>query len=64
MILSAAGFLLSPQKIAVILPLSSLTVLSTGFFFGKKFRQNIYGRIIFVTGITAVLAIAALKYRP
>lgn len=64
MILSAAGFLLSPQKIAVILPLSSLIVLSTGFFFGKKFRQNIYRRIIFVTGITAVLAIAALKYRP
>lgn len=62
MLLSAAGFLLSPQKIAVILPLSSLVLLFWNFFFAKKdFKEKIYARIILVTGITAVAAVVMLK---
>lgn len=62
MILSAVGFLLSPQKIAVILPVSSLVLLLSNFFFAKNnFREKIYGRIILVTGITAVAAVVMLK---
>lgn len=62
MLLSAAGFLFSPQKIAVILPVSSLILLSVNFFFAKKdFKERIYGRIIFITGITAVAAVVVLK---
>jgi len=62
MIVSAAGFLLSPQKIAVILPLSSIILLLLNFFFAKKdFKEKIYGRIIFITGITAVAAVVMLK---
>ena len=62
MIFSATGFLLSPQKIAVILPASSLLLLFANFFFGKEsFNQKIYGRMILVTGLTAVAAIALIK---
>ncbi len=62
MLLSAAGFLLSPQKIAVILPVSSLILLFANFFFAKKnFKEKIYRKIIFITGITAVAAVAVLK---
>ncbi|MBR4530874.1 UbiA family prenyltransferase [bacterium] len=62
MLLSAAGFLLSPQKIAVILPVSSLILLSVNFFFAKKnFKEKIYRKIIFITGITAVAAVVVLK---
>ena len=62
MLLSAAGFLLSQQKIAVILPVSSLVLLFGNFFFAKNnFRERIYGRIILITGITAVAAVAVLK---
>ena len=62
MILSAAGFLLSPQKTAVILPVSSLILLSANFFFAREnFNRKIYGRIILVTGIAAVTAIALMK---
>ncbi|MBO7127444.1 UbiA family prenyltransferase [bacterium] len=62
MLLSAAGFLLSPQKTAVILPVSSLVLLFANFFFAKKsFKEKIYGRIIFITGITAVAAVVVLK---
>ena len=62
MILSAVGFLLSPQKIAVILPVSSIIFLLLNFIFAKKdFEEKIYGRIILVTGITAVTAVLVLK---
>ncbi len=62
MLVSAVGFLLSPQKAAVILPLSSLAFLFGNFFFAKKdFKEKIYGRIILITGITAVVAVAVLK---
>ena len=62
MLLSAAGFLLGPQKIAAVLPVSSLFLLFTSLFFAKKnFRKKIYGRIILITGITAVAAVIMLK---
>ena len=62
MILSAVGFLLSPQKIAVIIPVSSIIFLLANFFFGKEsFSEKIYGRIILVTGIAAVVSVAVLK---
>ena len=62
MVFSVAGFLMSPQKIAVILPVSSLILLFVNFFFAKKdFKEKIYGRIIFITGITAVAAVVVLK---
>jgi 4-hydroxybenzoate polyprenyltransferase len=62
MLLSVAGFLISPQKIAVMLPVSSLLLLFFSFFFVKKdFEEKIYGRIILITGITAVAAVTVLK---
>ena len=62
MLLSFVGFLMSPQKIAAILPFSSLVLLFVNFFFAKRdFKGKIYGRIILITGITAVFAVAALK---
>lgn len=62
MLVSAVGFMLSPQKAAVILPLSSLAFLFGNFFFAKKdFKEKIYGRVILLTGITAVIAIAVLS---
>lgn len=62
MLLSAVGFLLSPQKTAVILPVSSLVLLFGNFFFAKKnFKEKIYARIILITGITAVAAVVMLK---
>jgi len=61
MVCSVAGFLMSHQKIAVILPVSSLILLSANFFFAKEnFKEKIYGRIILITGITAVAAVAVL----
>lgn len=60
MLLSAAGFLLTPQKIAVILPLSSLILLFYSFFSGKNFEKKIYGRIILTTGLAAVAALVVL----
>lgn len=61
MLLSAAGFLLTPLKIAVILPVSSLFVLIFSLFVSKKdFKAKIYSRIIFTTGISAVAALIAL----
>ncbi len=61
MLLSSVGFLLSPQKIAVILPVSSLLLLSSRFFFGKEsFSRKIYARIILLTGIAAVAAVVVL----
>ena len=63
MVLSAVGFMLSEQKIAVVLPVSSLVLLFANFFFGKgSFSEKIYGRIILVTGITAVVSLLALKF--
>jgi len=63
MLLSAVGFCLSSQKAAVILPLSSLILLFGGFLFAREdFKEKIYGRIIFVTGIAAVIAIVLLKF--
>lgn len=63
MVLSAVGFMLSEQKIAVVLPVSSLVLLFANFFFGKEsFSEKIYGRIILVTGITAVVSLLALKF--
>lgn len=62
MVLSAVGFMLGEQKIAAILPASSIIVLLINFFSVKEdFAKKIYGRIIFVTGIAAVIAIAVLK---
>ena len=59
---SVVGFLMSPQKIAVILPVSSIILLLLNFFFAKNnFREKIYGRIILITGITAVAAVVMLK---
>ena len=53
---------MSPQKIAVILPVSSIILLLLNFFFAKNnFREKIYGRIILITGITAVAAVVMLK---
>ena len=63
MLLSAVGFMLSPQKIAVIIPVSSIILLFANLFFAKEsFSEKIYGRIILLTGITAVIAIAVLKF--
>lgn len=63
MLFSFAGFLLTPFKTAVILPLSSLVVLFFSFFVLKKdFKEKIYGRIILATGISAVAALAALVF--
>lgn len=60
---SAFGFLMSSQKIAFILPVSSLFLLFANLFFAKKsFSRKIYGRIIFITGITAVVSLLALKF--
>lgn len=62
MVLSAAGFLTSDQKTAVIIPVSSLTFLFASLFFAKKnFAEKIYGRIILITGIAAVTAIALMR---
>ena len=62
MILSIVGFVLSQQKTAVIIPISSIILLLANFFFAKEsFSEKIYGRIILLTGITAVIAIAVLK---
>ena len=62
MLLSAVGFLLSPQKIAVLLPVSSLFLLFANLFFGREsFNKKIYGRIILITGITAVASVIVLK---
>ena len=62
MIFSAVGFMLSPQKIAVIIPVSSIILLLANFFFGKEsFSEKIYGRIILVTGITAVVSVLVLS---
>lgn len=61
MLLSVVGFLMTPQKIAAVIPVSSLLLLFFSFFFSKKdFEEKIYGRIILLTGITAVAAIAVL----
>ena len=61
MLCSVAGFLLSPQKIAVILPVSSLSVFLLSYCFSKKdFNAKIYGRVILTTGISAVAALIAL----
>lgn len=63
MIAAAAGFLMSEQKIAVILPVSSLIFLFGSLLFAKEsFTGKIYGRIILITGVTAVIAVAALKF--
>ena len=60
---SAVGFLMSPQKTAVILPLSSLILLFFTFFYAKKnFEEKIYGRIILLTGITAATAVVLLGF--
>ena len=62
MLVSAVGFMLSEQKFAVVLPVSSLVLLLSNFFFAKNtFREKIYGRVILLTGITAVIAIAVLS---
>ena len=62
MLCSAVGFLMSRQIAAVIIPASSLLILFGSFVFaGKSFNKKIYGRMILITGITAVIAIAALR---
>ena len=62
MLFSAAGFLMSRQIAAVILPASSLVIMSANFFFAREsFNRKIYGRIILVTGLTAVAAIVLIK---
>lgn len=62
MILSAVGFLLSPQKIAVLLPVSSLLLMFGTLLFAKEsFCRKIYGRIILVTGIAAVVSVLVLS---
>ena len=61
MSVSAVGFLLTPLKAAVLLPVSSLFVLLTSLCFSRKdFELKIYGRMILATGIAAVVALIVL----
>ena len=61
MVLSTVGFLFTQFRIAAILPVSSLFVLFLCFFIlTKDFKEKIYGRIIFTTGVSAVAALIAL----
>lgn len=64
MLLSVIGFLRTPFKIAVILPVSSLLVQLFSFcFFRKDFKSKIYGRIIITTGVSAVVALVLLMFK-
>ena len=61
MICSVIGFLMTPFKTAVILPVSSLLVFIAGFCFSKNnFNGTIYSRMILTTGISAVAALIIL----
>lgn len=61
MTVSATGFLLTPLKVAVSLPVSSLLVFFFSLYFSKKnFHKAIYGRIILTTGISAVASLIIL----
>ena len=58
MILSIAGFLMTPFKIVVIMPVSALFVLFLSCFFLKHdFNGKIYKRMILVSGITAIISL-------
>ena len=61
MSVSAVGFLLTPLKAAVLLPVSSLFVLLISLCLSRKdFELKIYGRMILATGIAAVVALIVL----
>jgi len=57
MLLSAAGFLLTPFKTAVVLPVFALAVLFFSMFFLKDFNKKIYQRMIFATASASIAAL-------
>lgn len=64
MIFSIAGFLMTQFKIAVIMPISSLFILFSNYCSRKKdFNETIYGKMIFTTGVSAVVALLIIFVR-